>query len=59
MSFPFSPPQGFPSGGGNQPVKVATGTVASSSSTSTFIELGGTSTSVYSASITPPQQPPR
>ena len=55
MSFPFAPPQGYPSSGGSAlPVKVATGTVTSSIVTSTFILVGGSSASFRSVSIIPP-----
>ena len=54
MSFPFAPPQGYPGGSASQPVKVATGTVTSSSGTVAFTLVGGTSYSAHSLTITPP-----
>ena len=52
MSFPFAPPQGYPSSGGSAlPVKVATGTVTSGSGS--FI-VSGTTKSMGSLTITPP-----
>lgn len=50
MSFPFGPPQGFPAGGGgNQPVKVATGTATSTTVHGTFNYFNGATPSADSA----------
>ena len=54
MGFEFPPPQGYPGGGGSQPVKVATGTVTSSSAQGTFRLYGVTSINAFLLTITPP-----
>ena len=54
VGFDFSPPQGYPGGGGSQPVKVATGTVTSSSAQGTFRTYGGIYMNAYLLTITPP-----
>lgn len=52
MSFPFAPPQGYPSGG-SQPVKVATGTVTPAGS-GTYTLYGGTTQTQSNLTIPPP-----
>lgn len=55
MGFNFAPPQGYPGGGSaTQPVKVATGSATSSTSTASFILVGGTSAGSYSLSLPVP-----
>ena len=54
MGFDFSPPQGYPGGGGSQPVKVATGTGTSSRVAGSFTRYGEIVFPNYPLTITPP-----
>lgn len=54
MSFPFPPPQGYPSGSASLPVKIATSTVTAGTTAETFSLGDAGTTSMYPISVPVP-----